>query len=237
MVSLFISNEDMGKKDDDHKPSKLIPPLRAPQWSASARVPPRKTLKRLAVALAVGLCIYLFIANIPTDLPIRDRRHPVYDPNRPGRSFPPPGRMPPPDPDLIKPPGKIRWGNGQGTTPNGPPGSKSQPAELYNGPVKFPHLLSSLEAIFETKGAYSVNKNILFAASSLKSAAALLPMACQMGSELRNYVHFALVGRSEISIDVLREVNGIDKSCNIFFHGTSQPSAMLVNGIARVTTL
>jgi hypothetical protein len=64
-----------------------------------------------------------------------------------------------------------------------------------------------------------VNKNILFAAANLKSAALLLPMACQMGNELRNYVHFALVGGSGIDIDDLRAVNGIDESCQVIFHG------------------
>lgn len=65
-----------------------------------------------------------------------------------------------------------------------------------------------------------MNKNVLFAASSLKSAAALLPIACQMGTELRSYVHFALMSRSEIGLNELRAVNGVDDSCHIIFHGS-----------------
>lgn len=66
-----------------------------------------------------------------------------------------------------------------------------------------------------------MNKNVLFTASSLKSAAALLPVACQMGSELRNYVHFALMSRSTIDIEELRALNGVDESCHVIFHGKS----------------
>jgi hypothetical protein len=66
-----------------------------------------------------------------------------------------------------------------------------------------------------------VNKNVLFAAASLKSAALLLPLACDMGNELRNYVHFALFGGSEITVENLRSINGLDTSCQVIFHGTA----------------
>jgi hypothetical protein len=32
-------------------------------------------------------------------------------------------------------------------------------------------------------------------------------------------VHFALMGRGDISMDILRAVNGISKDCKIIFHG------------------
>jgi hypothetical protein len=76
----------------------------------------------------------------------------------------------------------------------------------------------SLQAVTNTRGGL-YNKHILFSAASLRSAATLLPIACRMGSELRSYVHFALMGRSEIGLDDLRAVNGVDESCNIIFHG------------------
>jgi hypothetical protein len=66
-----------------------------------------------------------------------------------------------------------------------------------------------------------VNKNVLFAAASLKSAALLLPLACDMGNELRNYVHFALFGGSEITLEDLRFINGLDASCQVIFHGAA----------------
>jgi hypothetical protein len=35
----------------------------------------------------------------------------------------------------------------------------------------------------------------------------------------RNFVHFALMGRDDISMDVLKSVNGITEECKIIFHG------------------
>ena len=55
----------------------------------------------------------------------------------------------------------------------------------------------------------------------MKSAAILLPIACDMAIRERNYVHFALIGRDDISMDILRSVNGITKECKIIFHGMS----------------
>ncbi|KAJ2973102.1 hypothetical protein NUW58_g9025 [Xylaria curta] len=88
----------------------------------------------------------------------------------------------------------------------------------FNGPFKFTRLAVSLQAISNTRGSQANNKNVLFIAASLKSAATLLPMACQMGAGLNNYVHFALLGRSSISMEQLWEINGIDKSCVVIFH-------------------
>jgi len=223
--SLFLSNEELGKKDDDHKPTKL-PPMRAPQWNA-ARVPPRKALKRLLIALAVGACIYLFIKNIPTDVPIRDRRRPVYKSGGLENDLPDPKPMPRLKPvQPLEPPKKTVGKAAQETTTD----------SSYNGPVIFPRLAVSLQAIYSTRGAYPKNKNVLFAASSLKSAATLLPIACQMGAELRSYVHFALMSRSEITVDELLSVNGVDDSCQIIFHGAPTKFVSNIFVLAMLTT-
>jgi hypothetical protein len=34
----------------------------------------------------------------------------------------------------------------------------------------------------------------------------------------RNYVHFALMGRDDISMDILKSVNGVTKECKIIYH-------------------
>ncbi|KAK4103594.1 hypothetical protein N658DRAFT_494095 [Parathielavia hyrcaniae] len=206
MGMMFFSHEELGKKDDDHKPAK--PHAR---WSAATGTPKNRMLKRLAIAFALGVLVYLFINNLPTDVPVRDRRRPVYHPE----SDPSKPRAPGPMPKLStgrKPP-----------TPNLPPARPVQPDTaplhaVYNGPIVFPELRSSLQAIYGTDGGSPVNKNVLYAAASLKSAALLLPMACQMAQELRNYVHFALVGGSDIDLQELRAVNGIDRSCQVIFH-------------------
>lgn len=89
----------------------------------------------------------------------------------------------------------------------------------YNGPIKFYELATSLYAINRAKGGTDFNKNVVFAASNLKSAATLLPLACEMARWKRNDVHFALMGRDEIPIKTLEEVNGITADCNIRMHG------------------
>ena len=47
----------------------------------------------------------------------------------------------------------------------------------------------------------------------------LLPIACEMAIRERNYVHFALMGRDDISMEIVKSVNGIGLECNIMFHG------------------
>ncbi|KAH8879659.1 hypothetical protein GQ53DRAFT_755739 [Thozetella sp. PMI_491] len=209
MASFFLSDEEMGKKDDDHskKPTGIIPPIRPnPKWSP-ARAPLRKTVRRIIMAIAAGVAIYLFIANIPTDLPIRDRRRPTYiHPNDEADIVPPPKRDPALAPN-SKPPPPPKEG-----------AKKAEEPAQYNGPIRFLNLAPSLHGISGTQGTFAKNKNILFAASSLQSLSGLLPMACQMGTELRSYVHVALMGRSEIDIDELREINGVDESCQLIFH-------------------
>ncbi|KAK4214826.1 hypothetical protein QBC37DRAFT_141170 [Rhypophila decipiens] len=228
--SLFLSNEELGKKDDDHKPTTL-PPIRSSHWNA-ARAPPRKSVKRLLVAFAVGAAIYLFIKNIPTDVGIHDRRRPVYTPHNLDDDLRKPQPMPKLKPiEPVQPPKK--------------PAKTKSPADdtaadsPYNGPVVFPNLAVSLQAIYSTRGGYVDNKNVLFAASSLKSAAALLPLACEMGAELTSYVHFALMSKSEIIVDELLNVNGIDDSCKIIFHdarpnlSASSTATRLKTGVVR----
>jgi hypothetical protein len=212
MVSLF-DQEGRLKKDDDHKPTKL-PPMRSP-W-AVARAPQRKALKRVAIATVLLVVGFLFFSNIPTDVPIRNRR-PGYIPGD-GSQLRPPG-PPKTMPKANKPLRAPNWG---GKPKEAAPNDRvSVPRGGYDGPIQFMTLGASLSAISDTGGDSTVNRNILFAASSLQSVALLLPMACQMGAELRSYVHFALMSRSEMTMDEFREVNGVDESCHIIFHGIS----------------
>ncbi|KAI5868471.1 hypothetical protein GGS23DRAFT_32064 [Durotheca rogersii] len=202
MRGFFLSEEELGKKDDDRKTSKNGAGLRQSTNWHPTRVPPRRSLKRLALGFIVALLIYLFFRNIPVLGPDQRMRRPNYASSdlaaAPKFTKPsPPGRAPP-----------SRYNARPATAPE----------QAFNGPVKFLELAATLHAIGDTKGSMPINRNILFASSSLKSSATLLPIACQMASELKNYVHFALMSRSEISIQELRKVNGIDHSCPIIFH-------------------
>ncbi|KAG5939214.1 hypothetical protein E4U53_007856 [Claviceps sorghi] len=88
----------------------------------------------------------------------------------------------------------------------------------YDGPIRYPALASTLGAISATAGSSRKNRNVLFAAASLKSASTLLPMACDMAMERLNYVHFAFLGVADVSIKDLLEINGIDKDCKLLTH-------------------
>ncbi|KAI1481597.1 hypothetical protein F4774DRAFT_37149 [Daldinia eschscholtzii] len=205
MRGFFLSDEELGKKDDDHKSFKNGTGLRQPNWHP-ARVPPRRSLKRIAIALVVAAIIYLFIRNIPVLGPNVQMRRPSYtnpdlDATRDTTA--------PKSPSYERP-----------KPPTSRPRTRPQnaPERNFNGPVRFLELGQTLQAIGGTRGTMMINRNILFATSSLKSAATLLPIACQMGIELQNYVHFALMGRSEITLRDLRKINGIDESCHIIFH-------------------
>lgn len=174
-------------------------------WRAKGapRVPPRKTFKRLGLLLLLAAAVYVFIRNIPTDLGPQDKRHPFY--TYPGVNAPP-GSIP-----KAAPPGHGDLDNGQGIV---------LPARNYDGAVRFLELAETLHAIGATKGQQQINKNVLFMASSIKSAGILLPIACQMGKELRAYVHFALISRVEVPFQQLQDIHGITDDCHILFHGT-----------------
>ncbi|EHK22304.1 uncharacterized protein TRIVIDRAFT_28508 [Trichoderma virens Gv29-8] len=91
--------------------------------------------------------------------------------------------------------------------------------KTYNGPLKLPNLGPSLQAVItDTSGRLPKNRNVLFAAANLQSAALLLPMACQMATERQNYVHFALMSRSDVPMKELLAINGIDKGCPLIVH-------------------
>ncbi|KAI1503865.1 hypothetical protein F5X99DRAFT_373675 [Biscogniauxia marginata] len=196
MRRFFLNDEELGKKDDDHPSFKNG--LRPPNWHP-ARVPPRRSLKRLGLALLAIVGIFLFFKNIPILGPDVRMRRPHY-------AYPEtPANVPHRRPSFGDP----------RTAPNT---QVSSVERTFNGPVKFPELAPTLHAITGTRGSMVINRNVLFAASSLKSAATLLPIACQMAMELKSYVHFALMSRSDIKLSELRSINGIGDSCQIIFH-------------------
>jgi hypothetical protein len=104
---------------------------------------------------------------------------------------------------------------------NSPPvraSESNQKEEAYNGRINFYELAHSLPRYKYSQKAAS--RAIVFAASSLRSVSDLLPLACRMAGEQLNYVHFTLMGKDDVSIEGIKEVNGIrDSECPMAWHG------------------
>lgn len=193
-LPMFRYDEELGKKDDEYKPG-----TRSKVWRQRrlSHIPPRRSIKRIALAvLAVIVLCYIF--------------------NKILREEEGDDEMPHSTKELLKP--KSPSSQTTSTQPASP--SATGPMERdFNGPIKFFDLASTLHAAGRMSGSSPYNQNVLFAAASLKSAAILLPIACEMAIQERNDVHFAFLGRDDISMDLLKSVNGVGKDCRIMFHG------------------
>ncbi|KAF3768049.1 hypothetical protein M406DRAFT_289374 [Cryphonectria parasitica EP155] len=201
----------VAKKDDDH----FVKDGKSPTgWRVknAPRIPPRKTFRRLGLLILLAVAVYVFIAHMPTDLGPQDKRRPVYTYSN---GIVPPGGVP----QQPRPP--VSNGVLEIDT------AAASATRNYNGAVRFLELAETLHAISATKGDSVSNLNVLFMASTLKSANDLLPIACQMGRELRSYVHFALMSRDEIPVQQLKDVNGIGEDCHIIFHDARPEFAAL----------
>ncbi|OLN81016.1 hypothetical protein CCHL11_09978 [Colletotrichum chlorophyti] len=209
---VFLSDEEMGKKDDDHhrggggggnKPHMLLR-NRNPQWQPVAKMPSRRLSRRLALLLLIACGLWYLLSDVSFSFIDRP----------PNYIYPYPD-----DPRGHSSSSRDRDANSRktGRRPKGQP-IPSGAERDYNGPIKFHQLASSLHAIAATKGSQAVNQNILFAASDLHSVSTLLPFACRMGTELRSYVHFAVMSRSEIDLEDIKKINGVDDTCYIIWH-------------------
>ncbi|KAK6220180.1 hypothetical protein QIS74_05682 [Colletotrichum tabaci] len=210
---IFLNDEEMGKKDDDHhRPggSAIKNPMllrnRNPQWQPAAKMPSRRLFRRLAYLFLIACGLWYLLSDLSFGFVFRERPpnyiYPYPDDPRESR-----------DATLRK---TGRLPNGQSV----PPAAEQQQQHHhdYNGPVKFLRLATSLHSIAATKGSQPVNQNVLFAASNLHSLSTLLPFACKMGTELRSYVHFAVMSRSDLDLDHLKKINGVDDTCYIIWH-------------------
>lgn len=197
--SVFPSDKELGKKDDDHRPGThgpLLPGL----WNARKQV--SGVRRRKIIYAVLGLfALFLFIKNIPTDL----------GPN----SLKTDSRINPKVESLALP--------AQQDAPSGKPprpsDSATEDGHYYEGPVKFYKLAVTLHSVASLAGRFGRNRNILFAAASLKSASEIIPLACEMASLKRNDVHFAFMGRDDLEIHEIKEINGVNKDCKVHWHG------------------
>ncbi|CAM1511507.1 Fc.00g090200.m01.CDS01 [Cosmosporella sp. VM-42] len=204
-LRLWPDDEEMAKKDDDlHMPGHSRQ-AGGGQWRATA--PRRRVVARLVLYACVALFCFVTLYELATfsvgtsvGETYKKWEQSAYQPLRH-------------DADRHDTPRTDE----SGTKPAARKDTVVVP-KTYTGAVKFLELAKSLRSISATGGSLFKNRNVLFAAASLKSASTLLPMACQMVGERDNYVHFAFVGRSDISLEELLKANGIDEACKLILH-------------------
>ena len=211
---LLNGDDTRGKKSDDHKKTSDGATVLPIAWSAKqAKSPIALTRRRILYLVLLLIAAYFFFENVPSDL------GPAKYTGRPDYSQPPPGssnskqaiRPPPPtDPrrpvDEYKPPAEAPPRGGESTEGDD---------HYFNGRIRFYKLAASLHPAASS----SVVENVVFAASSLHSASKIIPLACAMGSQKRNNVHVLLMGRDDLEIDEIKDVNGVDEKCNVAWHG------------------
>lgn len=192
---IFAGDEELGKKDDDHRPGKGV--MLPSSWSPRQTIPPFRRRRYFYGVVAI-VFIFLFIKNIPTDLGSNSQRGDSRVPRRntlaTSRPTPPAGEPP------------------------RPKESSEAQTYYYDGPIRFYKLAVSLHAVAGLVGYDGANKNVLFAASGLKSASELIPLACEMAKRERNDVHFALMGRDDLEIPEIKKLNGVSSDCNVHWH-------------------
>ena len=195
---MFAGDEELGKKDDDHRPLNGDLKSAARSVRQTARGP---RWRRIIYGICGVLFIYLFVQNIPTDLG-SDNLHadskgyqtPI-DIKKPLSSTQPPKRKPPRPPTPVE-----------------------AEEHYHDGPIKFYKLAASLHAVAKLGGQQLSNKNVLFAASSLKSVSEIVPLACEMARWERNDVHLAVMGRDDMDIEEIKQLNGAVEDCNVNWH-------------------
>ena len=192
-----MADEELGKKNDDHRPRESRAGVRMTPWKW-----PRP--RRVILAAIIVCLLYLFFKNIPADMgpaAIRARNQGI--PLHPLQPLSPP-------------------------FPNSPPYEYSQDTKKgQNGPLDGSFVLTSLgnslRRVPKTSSeGPSTSSAVVFAGSDLKSVSDLVPLACHMARLGLNSVHFVLMGRDDVSLDGVQQVNGVDyNNCPMSWHGMS----------------
>ena len=109
---------------------------------------------------------------------------------------------------------------GKGTKAEAPKvAEESAAGHFYDGPFELESLIESLQGMARSLRFSGHNRNVLFAAATLKSASRLIPMACEMSRWQRNVVHFAYMGRDELPMGQVKQLNGVGSDCEVNWHG------------------
>ncbi|KAF2143891.1 uncharacterized protein K452DRAFT_285929 [Aplosporella prunicola CBS 121167] len=208
---VLSTDEELGKRDDDHIPGT------ARAWS-SKKLPLAVHYRRRRVASAIisGLLVWLLYHVFTAT------QSDPFD-------------------DYVggAPPGGHPVARDRPVAPRGAPPMTAGEDDLdvakhyYNGRIKYYELGESLHAISKTNGHRPENKNVLFAASHLQSVSTLIPLACEMAKWNRNNVHFAIMGRHDVALSDILEINGVDlEGCPVYWHD-ARPDYVLYSSDLR----
>lgn len=198
------ADEELGKKDDDRRFSDQTR-FRPIQMSRIPRP------KRLIVVLIALLLLYEFFKHMPTGLtPASERFNTRFTELK---------HQKPTSAHASDASAQSR------TSPNVhiPPNvevehERNQEQASYDGKIHFYELAQSLPR--GKRPPKFPSKAVLFAAASLHSVSDMLPLACRMAAKRQNRVHFALMGQEDVSIEGIKQANGVDDSdCPILWHG------------------
>ncbi|KAM4056922.1 glycosyltransferase 2 [Hirsutella rhossiliensis] len=203
MPQLWRNDEEMAKKDDDHK---LGTKRASAPWNAARPPRPAWVLRIVAYLLATAALVLLLFHATSLDR-ASDDSYGRYIPGLPPKAL---------------------------SAPYPYAKTDTSRARDYNGPITQPELAESLRPVIAVSPGSANNRNVLFAAASLQSAATLLPMACQMASARQNQVHFVLVGRDDIPLKELLKINGIDSTCPLTMHD-ARPNKAAASTDRRMT--
>jgi hypothetical protein len=201
--NIMPGDEELGKKDDDHKAGTAS---RMPSWSF-LHIPLRWRRRRILLAAVALYVLYMLLGHTSSMAQWRSKSE--------GWQF----ELP------IAPAGGQDYDKGFDVEPTGMPEGTKAPKKgepnphTYSGLIKFYRLANSLQGASYTHGYAIHNTNVLFAASNLQSAATLLPVVCEMARWNRNFVHMAFMGREDIDVGKILEINGIDQiKCPVIWH-------------------
>lgn len=245
MSRLWTNDEELAKKNDDLTDPRLARRnhSQGQQWQSAGRVPRRSSIARFAIYALIAFLLVIGLTKLLGGSSASGGGGGSSRINRPNSDpysldgIPTHGsgldNKPPPAPAPAPPSADSGTIGGGGGGSDGK-GGQAETARTYSGPLKLPSLGQSLHAIGSLGGKQPKNRNVLFTAGSLRSAATLLPFACQMAYEHLNYVHFVLMGRSEISLLDLLKINGIEDSCPLYIHD-GRPDLAMTSTQSRMT--
>lgn len=195
-------------------------PLYGQTWQPNARMRSWSFFRKKRALLAIlALCgIYIFIKFLPTDVPSVGSRI---------------------DPRTGQPQGHPvdRTTTSKQPKPGRPAGKVPEQLldQIYDGPVKFYRLASSLRP--HLRKVDDDRDHVVFLLRDLRTAASLVPLACDMANYNRSRVHMAVMTLRENSIEEIMSVSGVEApDCPIFWHDT-RPDYNSQSSFNRQTTV